>query len=97
MRVLLWGMGGLLAALLYLLVLGESGLWDLREQALEQERLKQENEQLAERNRKLTVQIEGLRDGTGGVEDIAREKLGMIRKGEEFYQYSQEPPPSDSP
>lgn len=87
MRVLLWGMGGLLAALLYLLVLGEGGLWDLREQAREHQRLKLENEQLAERNRVQAAKLKNLQAGTAGVESTAREELGMIREGEEFYQF----------
>ena len=88
MRVLLWGMGGLLAALLYLLMLGEGGLWDLREQAREHQRLELENEKLAERNRILAAELENLRAGAAGVEGISREELGMIREGEEFYQFT---------
>lgn len=86
MRVLIWLMTALLGALLYLLVAGDGGLLSLWDQAGEVQRLKEENEELAERNRILSAELEDLRSGLEGIEGLARDRLGMIREGEEFYQ-----------
>lgn len=86
MRVLIWLMMALLGALLYLLVAGDGGLLSLWDQAGEVQRLKEENEKLAERNRILSAELEDLRSGLEEIEGLARDRLGMIREGEEFYQ-----------
>lgn len=86
MRVLIWLMTALLGALLYLLVAGDGGLLSLWGQAGEVQRLKEENEKLAERNRILSAELEDLRSGLEEIEGLARDRLGMIREGEEFYQ-----------
>ena len=86
MRVLIWLMMALLGGLLYMLVAGDGGLLRLWEQAGEIQRLEQENEKLAERNRILSAELEDLRSGLEGIEGLARDRLGMIRKDEKFYQ-----------
>jgi len=43
------------------------------------------NAELRERNEKLVVEVEELRDGRDSVEEMAREELGMIREGESYY------------
>ena len=86
MRVLIGLMTALLGALLYVLVAGDGGLLSLWDQAGEVQRLKDENETLAERNRILSAELEDLRSGLEGIEGLARDRLGMIREGEEFYQ-----------
>ena len=86
MRVWIWLMTALLAGLLYLLVAGDGGVLSLWDQAGEVQRLKEENEKLAERNRILSAQLEELRSGLEGIEGLARDRLGMIREGEKFYQ-----------
>lgn len=86
MRVLIWLMTALLGGLLYVLVAGDGGLLNLWDQAGEVQRLKQENEKLAERNRILLAELEDLRSGLEGIEGLARDRLGMIREDEEFYQ-----------
>ena len=102
MRVWIWLMVVLLAGLLYMLVAGDRGLVSLRDQAGEVQRLKQENERLAERNRVLAAELEELRSGLEGIEGLARDRLGMIREGEEFYQLvgpevGEAPPETASP
>lgn len=86
MRVWIWLMTASLAGLLYLLVAGDGGVLSLWDQAGEVQRLKGENEKLAERNRILSAELEELRSGLEGIEGLARDRLGMIREGEEFYQ-----------
>ena len=64
----------------------DGGLLDYWDLARERQHLQQENEQLAERNQVLEAELTDLRVGLEGVEEQAREQLGLIRKGEEFYQ-----------
>ena len=86
MRLLIGLMAVLLAALLYMLVAGDGGLLRLWDQAAENRRLKQDNGKLAERNRILLAELEELRSGLEGIEGLARDRLGMIREDEKFYQ-----------
>lgn len=43
-------------------------------------------ENMEAQNRALLAAVESLRDGTGSIEERARYELGMIKKGEVFYQ-----------
>ena len=45
-----------------------------------------ENEKLKKRNEELIFQIERLQNSKDAVESRARNELGMIKKGETFYQ-----------
>lgn len=45
-----------------------------------------ELDKLRARNRALRVEIEDLREGKDAIEARARKELGMIKKGETFYQ-----------
>ncbi|MAF84375.1 MAG: septum formation initiator family protein [Gammaproteobacteria bacterium] len=49
-----------------------------------------ENEQLAERNERLTAEVEDLQRGFGAVEERARSDLGLIGEDETFYVFSEE-------
>lgn len=46
----------------------------------------QENEKLKKRNEKLILQVQNLQASKEAVESRARGELGMIKKGETFYQ-----------
>ena len=81
-----WLFGGLLGGMLYMLVLGSGGLVNLWDYASENRRLQQENAQLAERNRVLSVELEDLREGEESLEALVRNRLGMIGENEQFYQ-----------
>lgn len=70
----------------YRLWLGEGnvqGVWELRKQ-VDDARLKTQT--LVERNRALYADVSDLKSGLEAVEEIARTDLGMIRKGEVFFQ-----------
>ncbi len=72
--------------LLYTLWLGDHGvlrLWNMQDT---QELQSQENVALQERNRTLHAEVVDLKKGTEAVEERARSELGMIKKGEKFYQ-----------
>lgn len=76
----------LLAWFQYRLWLDESGFRQVR--ALKGEIASQqvENERLRERNSALEAEVRDLKQGLDAVEERARTELGMIRKGETFYQ-----------
>lgn len=76
----------LLVALQYKLWLGEDGLgeiWALRK-AIESQQA--ENKRLSERNQGLAAEVADLKHGLEAVEERARSEMGMIKKGEVFYQ-----------
>ena len=45
-----------------------------------------ENSQLKERNQALAAEVDDLKQGLEAIEERARNELGMIKKGETFYQ-----------
>ena len=46
---------------------------------------RQENDEMASRNSQLKEEIKDLKDGYAAIEEKAREDIGMIKEGEEFY------------
>lgn len=85
-RWLLIILGLMFMALQYRLWFGEANLrqvWQLKTQIEQQQ---QENEQLTERNKRLEAEVEDLKKGMAALEERARSEMGMIRKGETFYQ-----------
>ena len=82
----------LLAALQYRLWFAEGSLAEQRRlelQAREQTRI---NSHLLERNAVLEREVLELQSGNKGVEQRAREQLGLVRKGETFYQFVENSP-----
>lgn len=76
----------MLLVLQYRLWVGEGSLAEvsnLRNQ-INQQQL--ELDELGERNRRLRVEVEDLKDGLEAIEARARRELGMIKKDEVFYQ-----------
>lgn len=76
----------LLALLQYPLWFGNGGVfavWRLHHEITAQQR---ENDQLKERNRTLEAQVNDLKQGLEVIEGRARSELGMVKKGEAFYQ-----------
>jgi cell division protein FtsB len=76
----------LLVYLQYNLWFGDGSLqevWHLRQDV---ERQRQENAELRERNAALDAEVQDLKQGLETIEEHAREDLGMIKKGETFYQ-----------
>lgn len=86
----------LLLLLQYQLWFGEGDLhdaWTLQRQVSAQQI---ENAALTKRNQALAAQVQDLKRGQAAVEEQARTDLGMIKKGETFYQIVREPqPPSN--
>jgi cell division protein FtsB len=50
-----------------------------------------ENEQLKQRNDNLVLQVQNLQSNQDAIESRARQELGMIKKGETFYQLVDKP------
>lgn len=48
-----------------------------------------QNEAILQRNKALIAEMKNLKHGDQSIEDRAREELGMIKKGEQFYQIVQ--------
>ena len=75
-----------LILLQYRLWLQPGGIVDLmrlrKQLVLEQ----QDNDNLKKRNQKLLNQVQHLQNNNDAVESRARDELGMIKKGETFYQ-----------
>ena len=86
-------MRGLLILLSFLVLLLQYPLWfsdnslpDAWKLRADIETQKTENHQLAERNRLLEAEVYNLKKGLDVIEEKARYELGMVKKGEVFYQ-----------
>lgn len=80
----------LLLVLQYQLWFGNGGLlrvWQLEQRIAEQ---KEENAKLEERNKALEAEVRDLKQGLEAIEERARSDLGMIKKGETFFQVVEE-------
>jgi cell division protein FtsB len=53
-----------------------------------------ENAGLAKRNAALEAEVNDLKGGQSAIEERARAELGMVKKGETFYQIVQVPAPA---
>ncbi len=76
----------MLVLLQYPLWFGNGGVfavWRLHREIAAQQK---ENDQLKERNRTLEAQVNDLKQGLEVIEGRARSELGMVKKGEAFYQ-----------
>ena len=76
----------MLALLQYRLWLGHGNLFDVKQ--LEQARAEKiaENQHLRERNQALAAEVVDLKQGLEAIEERARSEMGMIKKGEAFFQ-----------
>ena len=93
MRILTALALGLIVLLQYPLWFGSGGLahlWQLQRQIAAQ---KTENAQFKERNAALEAEVLDLKTGLAAIEERARSDLGMIKKGETFYQIVDPAPP----
>ena len=86
MKILAASLLVLLVLLQYRLWLGEGGMREVSQLRSEITAQRVENEQLRERNRTLAAEVQDLKKGKTAIEERARTDLGMIGKGETFYQ-----------
>ena len=93
MRWLLIALLVLLCVMQYRLWLGEGSLAErhrLQQQVEEQTRI---NEDLRARNAVLEREVLELQTGNKGLEQRAREQLGLVKEGEVYYQVVEDSPP----
>ena len=65
--------------------LGEGSLQHMNRLESQVATLSATNAELSDRNRLMSADVRGLKEGQDAVEEIARKDLGMIREGETFY------------
>lgn len=88
---------GILVLLQYPLWFGSGGVfavWRLNREIAAQQ---QENAQLKDRNEALEADVDDLKQGLEAIEERARTELGMVKKGEVFYQVIEEPQDKSPP
>lgn len=91
MRTLTILLACLLVGLQFRLWIGDGSLaevWTLNQAVIAQQA---ENERLSARNDALAAEVEDLRKGKTAIEERARTELGMIAKGETFFQIIPQP------
>lgn len=74
-------------ALLAFIFFGGRGLVQIYQLRVEKEKIQAQNALLREENQKLTEKIARLRHSKEEIEKIAREDLGLAKKGEIIYQF----------
>ena len=82
---------GLLLLLQYPLWFGSGGvyaIWQLNREIAAQQ---QENAKLKDRNQALEAEVVDLKEGLAAIEERARTELGMLKKGETFFQVIEGP------
>ncbi len=65
---------------------GKNGLQDVEKMQQTISKQIEENERLRKENQRLSAEVQGLKEGEDAIEERARSELGMIKKGETFYQ-----------
>ncbi len=88
-RTFLLGLIILLIVLQYRLWFAEGGLGESARLQAEIEKQTLINKELQERNEKLVNQVLELQHGLEMLEAVAREELGLIREGEEFFLFDE--------
>jgi cell division protein FtsB len=86
LRTVLYVLGGLFVVLQYPLWFGSGGViavWKLNREIAGQQA---ENAKLRERNDALDAEVKDLKQGSAAIEERARAELGLVKKGETFYQ-----------
>ena len=91
MRWLIGGLLGLLVLLQYRRWFAEGGLAEANRLQVQLEEAEAENAELTARNAALTQEVIALQGSTEAVEKSARENLGLIKEGEVYYQFVEEP------
>ena len=85
----------LIAILLFLIVVVQYRIWVGADSLVDVWQLEQavavqheENQRLRVRNQQLAAEVRDLKNGLAAVEARAREELGMVRKDETLYRFS---------
>ena len=76
---------GFFLLLLLMAVFHENGILNAYQLEQEQHKIKTENENLRAKNEKLRMEIKGLKSDPYEIEKIAREKLHLVKPGDQVY------------
>jgi len=89
MRAVTLILAAILLLLQYPLWLGKGSwlkVWDLNRQVEQQQQV---NQMSAARNALLDAEVRDLKQGTEAIEERARSELGMIKRDETFFQFTE--------
>src|SRR6185295_16046894 len=92
LRIIFYVVAAMLLLLQYPLWFSSGGVfavWQLKHEIAGQ---RSENTKLRERNAALDAEVNDLKQGSTAIEERARTELGMVKKGETFYQVVGDPP-----
>lgn len=76
---------------------GQGGLLHGRHLAAKVEKQRSENAELEQRNEQRLQEVKNLKSGTAAIEEHARTDLGLVKKGETFYQIVHAPGTARAP
>jgi cell division protein FtsB len=92
-RRIVWGVGAVvLFYLLVPLIVGDMGLVKYFKMRRMHHQLQQEIQQLSDQNKKIEDEVHALRSDPAKIEQLARERLGLVRPGEVVYQFQTQRP-----
>ena len=80
-------LASLIAVLFFFTIFGGRGLVQIYHLKKEREKIEYSNARLRAENQKLPAQIERMKHSKDEVEKVAREELGLVKKGEVVYQF----------
>lgn len=89
--VVLCSMGALAFVLLALSVVGDQGIFRIRQLNRDRELLESKVSQVESDNAELRHQLAQMKQGRASFELAAREKLGLVRPGEVVYDFRADP------
>ena len=87
-RRIIWGVGAVVSFyLLVPLIVGDMGLVKYFEMRRTHHQLQQEIQRVSDENKEIEDEIHALRSDPVKIEQLARERLGLVRPGETVYQF----------
>ncbi len=93
-RRIIWGIGAVVSFyLLVPLLVGDMGLGKYFELRRTHHQLQEEIQCVSDENQKINDEIHALRSDSARIEQLARERLGLVRPGEAVYQFQPASPP----
>lgn len=90
-RLVPWALGGMLLVVQWVLWTGSNGVMEYVNLNRDLADATARNQRLAERNRLLLEDVLDIKSRDEAIEEMARNRLGMIREGELFYQVVERP------
>jgi len=78
---------GIIAPLLFFVIFGGRSPMQIYHLKEERDKIRIANARLREENQKLAEQIQRMKHNKKEVEKMAREELGLVKKGEVIYQF----------